>query len=129
MTQLVFRSLIALGAFLFFGGHLPLPADGRALAAPRLACDADLATCRLGHTEFELGARSPLLAGIALNARGNPATDLKVALTDPHLVDLLDGQAIPDTVVAFAQMRLAAAASHFIDGVDAGRATRGSIER
>ncbi|MDP2125656.1 MAG: hypothetical protein Q8J92_14875 [Parvibaculum sp.] len=129
MIQFVFKSLIVLGAFLFFGGYMPLPGDDRTLALPSLVCEADLGVCRLGGSEFELGARSPLLTEIALKARGNPAADLRAALTDPQFTSLLDRQAIPDSAVAFAQMRLAAAASHFIDGFETDRAVRGPVGR
>lgn len=129
MMQFIFKSLIVLGAFLFFGGYLPLPGDDRSLAVPSLVCDSDLGVCRLGEAEFELGARSPLLTEIALKARGNPAADLKAALTEPQLVNLLDQQVIPDTAVALAQTRLSAMASHFIDGLETGRTARGPIER
>ena len=129
MMQFIFKSLIVLGAFLFFGGYLPLPGDDRSLAVPSLVCDSDLGVCRLGGAEFELGARSPLLTEIALKSRGNPAADLKAALTEPRLVNLLDQQVVPDTVVVMAQARLAAMASHFIDGIESGRAVRGPLER
>ena len=129
MIQFAFKSLIVAGAFLFFGGYMPLPNDDRALAMPRLVCAADLGTCWLGGAEIEIATRSPLLTDIALKARGNPAADLNAALADPRLVGLLDAPAIPDTAVAYAQMRLAAAASHFIDELEAGRAARGPIER
>lgn len=129
MIQFAFKSLIVAGAFLFFGGYLPLPNDDRTLSMPRLVCAADLGTCWLGGAEIEIATRSPLLTDIALKARGNPAADLKAALADPRVVSLLDAPAIPDTVVAYAQMRLAAAASHFIDDFDQGRAARGPVER
>jgi len=129
MMQFIFRSLIVVGAFLFFGGYIGLPGDSRAFAVPQLACDADLAGCRLGDMHFDVGSRSPLLTEIAVKARGNPAADLRVALTDPQVLDLLDRQVVPDAAVAYARTRLAAAVFHFIDGIEAGRATRSPVER
>ncbi len=61
MTSFVFKSLMIAGAFLFFGGHLPLT-DGRAGALPGFACEADPVTCRLGTSAFRRGQRAVLLA-------------------------------------------------------------------
>ncbi|MEQ8267909.1 MAG: hypothetical protein RH982_11975 [Parvibaculum sp.] len=118
MTSFVFKSLLIAGAFVFFGGHAPLP--GAALAMPQLACEADLGSCRLGDTPFELGDRSPLLASLTLKAQGEPLEGLKKALTDPRLASLLDEQVIPDFAVEAAQARLEAAATHFMAGIETG---------
>ena len=42
MTRFVFKSLMIAGAFLFFGGHLPLP-EGRPGEAPAAALRMSLA--------------------------------------------------------------------------------------
>lgn len=118
MTSFVFKSLLIAGAFVFFGGHAPLP--GTAFAMPQFTCESDFGSCRLGDTSFELGGRSPLLASLALKARGEPVDGLKKALTDPRLASLLDEQVIPDFAVEAAHARLAAAATHFMAGIETG---------
>lgn len=120
MTSFVFKSLMIAGAFLFFGGHLPLT-DGRAGALPGFACEADLGTCRVGETEFALGERSDLLSSIVNRSRGMPAADLKESLSDPALVALLDEQVVPDFMVAAAETHIAVLANRFIEGVETGR--------
>ncbi|PKQ09372.1 MAG: hypothetical protein CVT73_02945 [Alphaproteobacteria bacterium HGW-Alphaproteobacteria-12] len=120
MTSFVFKSLLIAGAFVFFGGHLPLGGDSVAGAMPRLACDADLDTCRLGGTSFAVGARSSLLSTLAVKSRGTPAEDFKSALADPHLASLLDEQVVPDFAVEAARVRLTALVTQLIEGVETG---------
>ncbi|ABS64238.1 hypothetical protein Plav_2630 [Parvibaculum lavamentivorans DS-1] len=119
MTKFVFKSLMIAGAFLFFGGHLPLPGDAE-LAVPQFACEADLGSCRLGETEVALGDRSPLMAALAARAHGNPAEDFRRSLADPRLASLLDEQVIPDFAVEAAHTRLAAVATQLIAGIETG---------
>lgn len=125
MTRLVFKSLIVAGAFLFFGGHMPLDAGNGSLALPQVSCEAGFASCRVGETEIALGDRSPLLAEMAARGRDASFEDLKRGLADPELARLLDHRVIPDFAVAAAQTRLAAAANHIISGIDTGAAAHG----
>ncbi|MCF8470127.1 MAG: hypothetical protein K9G30_05035 [Parvibaculum sp.] len=120
MTSFVFKSLLIAGAFVFFGGYLPLAGDSVAGTMPRLACDADLDTCRLGGLSFAVGARSSLLSKLAVNSRATPADGFKSALADPHLASLLDEQVIPDFAVEAARVRLTALATQLIEGVETG---------
>lgn len=117
MTSFVFKSLLIAGAFAFFGGHVPLPAEAH---MPRLTCTDDLGSCRLGDTVFAVGERSPLLAALARQSRGTPVEDFGAALKDPQLATLLDVQVVPDFALAAAQTRLADAAHHFIEGIETG---------
>ena len=114
MTRFVFKSLIVAGAFLYFGGHMPLSENGGALALPQVSCEADFASCRVGGHEIALGERSPLLAEIAAKGRGTPVEDLKRGLADPELTGLLDRQVIPEFAIAAVQAQIAEAAGHFI---------------
>lgn len=118
MTSFVFKSLLIAGAFVFFGGHAPLP--GAAFAIPKFTCEADLGSCRLGDASFELGDRSPLLASIAAQAQGEPVRDLKKALADPRLANLLDEQVIPDFAVGAAHARVAVMATQLMAGIETG---------
>jgi hypothetical protein len=120
MTSFVFKSLMLAGAFLFFGGHLPMP-EGRAGALPGFGCEADLGTCRLGEAEIAVGDRSPLLASLAERAKGQPLADLKRHLADPELVKLLDERVVSGFAVEAAERQVATIASHFIEGVATGR--------
>ncbi len=119
MTKFVFKSLMIAGAFLFFGGHAPLPGEAR-LTLPQFACEADLGSCRLGQTDIALGERSPLFAALAARALGNPIADLQQSLSDPKLASLLDERVVPEFAVAAAQTRLAALANQFIEGIETG---------
>ena len=116
----LFGSLLIAGAFVFFGGYFPLGGDSGAGTVPRLVCDADLDTCRLGGISFAVGTRSSFLSKLAAKSRGTPAEDFKSALADPHLAGLLDEQVIPDFAVEAARMRLAALATQLIEGVETG---------
>lgn len=120
MTRFVFKLLMIAGAFLAFGGHMPLDGDGGAFALPQVSCEADFASCRIGDRDVALGERSALLAGIAAKAKGEPGKELMRALGDPELVRLLDQQVIPEFAVAAVQTHLANAAHQIIAGIDQG---------
>ena len=120
MTSFVFKSLMLAGAFLVFGGHLPMP-EGRAGALPGFGCEADLGTCRLGEAEIAVGDRSALFASLAERAKRQPLADLKRHLADPEFVKLLDERVVPVFAVEAAEKQVAIIASHFIEGVATGR--------